>query len=299
MTPHKIAILIDPDDRHSPSDSLALDKFKQAAIDCGLEPEFIYKEDFSRLKDFKALFIRTMTAESHYSMQFILAARHLGLVCLDDPVTVFYGSNKYNYYQLLLNRVFLKDIKVPDTICLWDLYFDWELRKKLRFPLVCKTDTGFFCENVFKLNSQEEFEATLQRKGSTLYQEFIPTDFDWRICVLNDEILFACKYWMVKDHWQIAKYSNDSVTWGDVECVDLDHVPYGVLELAVKSTRLISKRGLFGVDIKYYNGSFYLIEVNDDPNIEAGFEDKLLGDKIYLDIMRCYAAKLEEEYAFG
>ena len=69
--------------------------------------------------------------------------------------------------------------------------------------------------------------------------------------------------------------------------------------MAVKSTRLISKRGLFGVDIKYYNGSFYLIEVNDNPNIEAGFEDKLLGDKIYLDIMRCYAAKLEEEYAFG
>jgi glutathione synthase/RimK-type ligase-like ATP-grasp enzyme len=37
----------------------------------------------------------------------------------------------------------------------------------------------------------------------------------------------------------------------------------------------------------------YVIEVNDNPNIDAGVEDKVLKDEIYLRIMRVMLARIE------
>ncbi len=44
--------------------------------------------------------------------------------------------------------------------------------------------------------------------------------------------------------------------------------------------------GLYGVDVKQRGSDFFLIEVNDNPSIEAGYEDKLVGDVVYLKIMK-------------
>ena len=38
-----------------------------------------------------------------------------------------------------------------------------------------------------------------------LAQEFLPTDFDWRIGVFGGEPLYACRYLMAGGHWQIIK----------------------------------------------------------------------------------------------
>ena len=37
----------------------------------------------------------------------------------------------------------------------------------------------------------------------------MPTDYDWRIGVLDGEPLFACKYKMARGHWQIIKHEAD------------------------------------------------------------------------------------------
>lgn len=39
-------------------------------------------------------------------------------------------------------------------------------------------------------------------------QEFLPTSYDWRVGVLNNEVLFVCKYYMAKDHWQIYNWGS-------------------------------------------------------------------------------------------
>jgi len=61
----------------------------------------------------------------------------------------------------------------------------------------------------------------------------------------------------------------------------------------MKATRPIGN-GLYGVDIKEKNGVGYVIEVNDNPNIDQGVEDLYLGDiyKIIIsEIMRRMEAR--------
>ena len=53
-------------------------------------------------------------------------------------------------------------------------------------------------------------------------------------------------------------------------------------------------QGLYGVDLKEVNGKCYIIEVNDNPSIDAGFEDTGLKDELYLRIMRSFYARLEQ-----
>jgi glutathione synthase/RimK-type ligase-like ATP-grasp enzyme len=40
------------------------------------------------------------------------------------------------------------------------------------------------------------------------------------------------------------------------------------------------------VDIKRRGRTNFVMEVNDNPNVDHGFEDSVLGDGLYLDIMQ-------------
>ena len=48
----------------------------------------------------------------------------------------------------------------------------------------------------------------------------------------------------------------------------------------MRATKLIGD-GLYGVDLKQIGNQVYLIEINDNPNIDAGYEDRLMGDDLY------------------
>jgi len=50
---------------------------------------------------------------------------------------------------------------------------------------------------------------------------------------------------------------------------------------------------LYGVDLKEVNGKGYVIEVNDNPNIDSGVEDKFLGRELYSLIMQEFKRRLE------
>ncbi len=54
-----------------------------------------------------------------------------------------------------------------------------------------------------------------------------------------------------------------------------------------------NRKGLYGVDIKEVNGKFYIIEVNDNPSIDAGVEDAHLGDQLYLNIMSSISNRID------
>ena len=53
-------------------------------------------------------------------------------------------------------------------------------------------------------------------------------------------------------------------------------------------------RGLYGVDIKEVEDRCYMIEVNDNPNIDAGNEDQVLGDALYREVMGVFARRIAE-----
>jgi glutathione synthase/RimK-type ligase-like ATP-grasp enzyme len=65
-----------------------------------------------------------------------------------------------------------------------------------------------------------------------------------------------------------------------------------LIKTALRATALIGK-SLYGVDMKEVDGKFYVIEINDNPNIDAGMEDKILKEKLYSTIMEVFLNKIK------
>ena len=53
-----------------------------------------------------------------------------------------------------------------------------------------------------------------------------------------------------------------------------------VVELGLRAANAIGD-GFYGVDIKELDGGCVVIEVNDNPSVERGVEDAVLGDLLY------------------
>ena len=72
--------------------------------------------------------------------------------------------------------------------------------------------------------------------------------------------------------------------------------PRRAVSAALKAANLIGD-GLYGVDVKESNKKFYVIEVNDNPNIDVGVEDAVLRDEIYNRIMEVFLDRIERSKA--
>jgi len=98
---------------------------------------------------------------------------------------------------------------------------------------------------------------------------------------------------MAKGHWQIYKWDGTpDETTGTFETLPIEDVPNNVLKTAVKAAGLMGD-GLYGVDLKELNKKVYLIEVNDNPNIDYKIEDKVLKNKLYEKIMQSIYNRIE------
>ena len=51
--------------------------------------------------------------------------------------------------------------------------------------------------------------------------------------------------------------------------------------------------GLYGVDIKETDQGCLVIEVNDNPNIDAGCEDAVIGERLYFEVMDWFRQRLD------
>jgi glutathione synthase/RimK-type ligase-like ATP-grasp enzyme len=61
----------------------------------------------------------------------------------------------------------------------------------------------------------------------------------------------------------------------------------------MRATKLIGD-GLYGVDLKQIGNQVYLIEINDNPNIDAGYEDRLMGDDLYDRVMQVFLRRIQQ-----
>jgi glutathione synthase/RimK-type ligase-like ATP-grasp enzyme len=62
--------------------------------------------------------------------------------------------------------------------------------------------------------------------------------------------------------------------------------------MAVRAANLIGD-GLYGVDLKQIGRRVCVIEVNDNPTIESGEEDVVVGDELYRRLMRLFVERLD------
>jgi glutathione synthase/RimK-type ligase-like ATP-grasp enzyme len=80
---------------------------------------------------------------------------------------------------------------------------------------------------------------------------------------------------------------------GETVAMSVGEAPEPVIEMAVRAANLIG-RGLYGVDLKQVEDRFYLIEVNCNPNIDAGNEDQVLGEALYREVLGVFARRIAE-----
>lgn len=290
---YDLAILVNPHEKDPPSNKKAMRNFAEAAESLGFYLEFITKEDYRRLVEFDALFIRETTAVNHHTYRFARRAHADGLVVIDDPTSILRCTNKVYLAELLKKY----KIPVPKTMIIHQENRS-QVKECLSFPCVLKKPDSAFSMGVVKVHTEEELKEKLDEmllaSDLIIGQEFKPTDFDWRIGILDRQPLYACKYYMAKDHWQIYNWEgkkND--TAGLVDTLPFEEVPFVVLDTALKAANLIGD-GLYGVDVKEIGGKAYVIEVNDNPSLDSGFEDRVLKKELYLSILRSIKDRLDK-----
>ncbi|MDH5490279.1 MAG: RimK family alpha-L-glutamate ligase, partial [Rhodospirillaceae bacterium] len=134
----------------------------------------------------------------------------------------------------------------------------------------------------------------LQRSRLILAQEYIYTEFDWRVGILRGEPLYVCQYRMSRNHWQIVNHNADGTfREGGFKTLAVEDAPKEVVEIATRAARLIGD-GLYGVDLKQTENGIFVIEVNDNPSLEKGVEDKVIKDDLYTSIIGEFIKRINE-----
>ncbi len=291
-----LAILHDPHEKHPPSDKKALRSFVRAGRDVGINVELITRTEYPRLLEFDALFIRETTSMTGHTYRFAEKAQREGMAVIDDPDSIRRCCNKVFLHELLRkNR-----IRTPRTAILYAKNID-QVAAALGFPLVVKIPDSAFSLGVFKVDDRRELQRTAHRllrsSDLLLAQEFLPTEFDWRVGILNGEPLFVCRYYMTGEHWQIYNHGKEGrFEEGGFDAIALGDAPPEVMQCALAAAALIGK-GLYGVDLKQRGEDIYVIEVNDNPNIETGVEDSFLNGDLYRRIMHEFLRRIERNKA--
>ena len=219
------------------------------------------------------------------------------MVVIDDPTSILRCTNKIYLHDLLRSR----KLPTPRTEILYrdDAKRLAELPELLGFPIVLKIPDGSFSRGIVKVENAEELkkgaEELFQHTALVIAQEFMFTDYDWRIGILNKEPLYACQYFMSRGHWQIYNHgARGAAKSGGFKTFPVRDAPTEVVRLALKATAPIGD-GLYGVDIKQNGNRIVVIEVNDNPSIDAGVEDEYLGEDLYRRIMEEFLRRLERK----
>ncbi|ALI04344.1 30S ribosomal protein S6--L-glutamate ligase [Pseudomonas sp. FW306-02-F02-AA] len=292
---YDLAILHDPQEALPPSNARALENFVRVGKGLGIDVELIERKDYARIAEYDGLLIRETTSVDNHTYRFAKKAESEGLVVMDDPASILRCTNKV-YLTDLLNS---HQLGMPATEILYkERPQDFErVGERLGFPLVLKIPDGCFSRGVIKVESQQALlEATaelFEHSVLLLAQEFFYTEYDWRIGVLNRKPIFACQYFMSKGHWQIYNHkAKGQDINGECRTLAVHEAPKAVVDLAVKTANLIGD-GLYGVDLKQSGDKVVVIEVNDNPNIDAGIEDAYLQDDLYSLVLEEFVRRLE------
>jgi len=268
-----IAVLHDPNEQLSPSSVESLKHWARLAEKDGVEIEPISKKDLSKLAEFDALFIRETTSITNHTYRFARRAWAEGMPVIDDPISMMRCTNKVYLWERLIGA----GLPCPETIIVQDKTNLEEVADTLKFPVVLKIPDGSFSRGIKKANSMQELkeisDAFLEDSDLVIAQQFVPTDFDWRVGVLDRRAIFVCQYKMARGHWQIVNHKADGRTVeGGFRSLSVAEAPADVVDVGVRAANLIGD-GFYGVDIKMGPEGPVVIEVNDNPNLEHGIED--------------------------
>jgi glutathione synthase/RimK-type ligase-like ATP-grasp enzyme len=97
---------------------------------------------------------------------------------------------------------------------------------------------------------------------------------------------------MARNHWQIIKHGKDgSFSEGQFKTVPIAKAPKEAVEIAVRAARAIGD-GFYGVDLKETGEGIFVMEVNDNPNLDHGVEDQGSKDEVWVRLLDWFAERM-------
>lgn len=289
----RLAILRDQNEPHKPSNDEALERLLQAAPLVGLEAELIGPDALERLPEFDALFNRASPDVDGITYEFVRRAESLGMPVVDDPESILKCLNKVYMHELMHRH----RIPQPRTLTVQRDNVG-EVVPTLGLPCVLKLPDSGFGLDVIKIESEDDLRREAERfftiSELIVAQEWLPTGFDWRVGVYDGRPLFVAKYFMAPGHWKIIEIDEAKrAIEGKTQALSVGEAPEQVIDLAVRAANLVG-RGLYGVDLKQVEDRCYVIEVNCNPNLDAGNEDQVLGQALYREVLGVFARRIKE-----
>ena len=293
-TPAKytFATLYDPREELPPSSVDTLKHWARVAARLGVDVEPITRKDLPRLANFDALFIRETTSISNHTYRFARRAMQEGMPVIDDPISMIRCTNKVYLNELMAANA----VACPPSLMIAGREDFKRAADELGFPMVLKIPDGSFSRGVKKVDDFAGLEklagAWLEDSDLLIAQKFMPTKFDWRIGVLGGEPLFSVQYLMAKSHWQIINHETGGRPMeGGFKSFSLGETPPHVLDAGLRAARCIGD-GLYGVDLKETDDGVFVIEVNDNPNLEHGVEDSIEKDEVWTRLTRWFVDRI-------
>lgn len=272
----------------------ALTNFRIAAGKLGHDCDFIFRSEIMSIPRFDGLLIRALTDPLNTSYVAARMAQAHGLRVIDHPDSILVCCDKVNMYQHLMRA----EVPMPETCFLTDDQVTpeqaHELFEQYGTPLVLKAPNSSFSAYVEKVHDAASFvkvgKRFLRRADRLVVQQYLPSSFDWRVTILDGKVLFVVKYVMGAGAWRI--HDRDEAGRENlctVEGIDRSQVNPKLIEVALAAGKAIGN-SLYGIDIKEFDDGFMVIEVNDNPNIDAGLED-MNNPEVYRNVVRYLAGE--------
>lgn len=271
----KIGCFVEKYSFHIKEEAKALDRFKRSAESKGHLFDYLFKMDLNRISEYDSIFIRATTDPMNTAYVVSRTADALGKVVIDDPHSIRVCSSK-----VVLDDLFKQNnIPSPKSL-LFSGNYDAENLEHifgyLGFPLVVKAPYTKFSSHVEKVMGEPEFRDITSRylRNATpiVLQEYMPSGFDWRVGMLDNKILYLCKYYMPKGGWKVRSLIDGKHEWGRVVPILRRNAPKKLEGLSVNISKCVGD-GLYGLDVKEIDDEFFCIEINDNPSFYAGLED--------------------------
>lgn len=264
----------------------ALTNFRLAAFEQGHELDFLFKSELKYLRNYDGILIRALTDPLNTSYVVARHAELLGKRVLDHSSAILICCDKVNMYKHLEtqgvpmpeSRYLAEDDLTPFTAV--------RLFEELGTPLVLKAPNSSFSAYVERVTTPEEFVKVgrrfMRRADRIVVQQYLPSDFDWRVITLAGKVLAVVKYAFAPAQWKLMDRTAEG-EWANVIGIPVSAAQPALLSTALAAANAIGT-SLYGVDLKEIDGEYYVIEVNDNPTIAAGEEDQA-SPEIYAQII--------------
>ena len=174
----------------------------------------------------------------------------------------------------LSKRIFIKNKILTPKYILYSFdksYFNLIklINKKLKFPVVIKPINEGSSVNVFICN-QKNISKKIKLLASykkIIIEEFIPGR-EIQAAIIGSKKLGAIELQPKRKFYDYkAKYSSKAKTKHIIP-VNLSKVNYDkIMDIAFKAHKLVGCNGVTRSDFKFYNGKFYLLEINTQPGM--------------------------------